>query len=150
MRSSVLMYIGLMLTILQLVILTNITAKSSYADSIRESLENSLERSINLTRQDASLHFDNVIIGTEQDDIYDSGSMSLNNATSLGDFKRRFVENLNADLDPRIENLTVNIFGADEEKGLLSAEVIAEFQYIGGQTGRVSVRRTVILNKIKK
>ncbi len=150
MRSNVIMYIGLILTILELVVLTNITAQSSYGDSIRGSLENSLERSIYLTRTDANEHQVGTLNATESQELYGSDAIVLKGDMSASDFKSRFVNHLSTDLDPHITKLDVNIYGADEDKGVLSAEVTATYKYIGGKEGRVTVRRTVILNKIKK
>lgn len=43
--------------------------------------------------------------------------------------------------------VTVQVLAADADKGLLSARVTEEFTYPGGQTGRVSVERTMIADR---
>lgn len=44
--------------------------------------------------------------------------------------------------------LTVNILASDEKKGLLSVEVIEEFRYPGGQTGRIKSNRTILADEV--
>ena len=146
MKANVLMYIGLILIILQVAILANVTAKSSYAESIRQSLDDSLERSMSLIRTDAEGHFQ---LYDLDDEVY--GAVNVSNADKLGEFKTGFISILAKDLDPKIENLVVNIYGADEETGILSVEVVADFMYLDGRhKGTVSSYKTMIINKTLK
>ena len=103
MRSNVLMYIGLILMVLTIAILANITAKSAYADSIRQSLDDSLERSMSLIRVDASNHFEMYGLDNE---IY--GDVNISDIDKLGQFKSDFVKIFAQDLNPKISNLTIN------------------------------------------
>lgn len=145
MRSNVLMYIGLILIVLTSAILLNITAKSAYAEAIRDSVESSLERSMSLVRVDAANHFQ--MYGLDDKVYGDVNFSKTTDEAALGKFKSDFVKIFAQDLDPKITNLTINIYGADPESGLLSVEVIADFTYLGGQTGRVNSYKTMILNK---
>lgn len=141
------MYIGLILIVIQIAILANITARTSYADSIRQSLDESLERSMSMIRMDADDHFQMYV--DQNSDLYDEIYGDLDSATTagLGKFKSDFVKIFVRNLNPKINSLEVNIFGADEETGLLSVEAIAEFTYLGGQTGKVDTYKTMIINK---
>ena len=158
MRSTVLVYIGLIMMVLQIAILANVTAKSSYSDVLQASVDDALERTMHMTRMDADLHFDKTVWGTDATgsesnkplgigetsfDQHSSGSAG----NSLGAFKSRFVNTLMGNLDPRITDCTVNIYGADEETGVLSVEVIAHYKYLGRGTGTVKSYKTMIVNK---
>jgi hypothetical protein len=147
MKANVLMYMGLIIILLEVVILCNITAKSSYADSIRQSLDESLERTMSLTRVDAEGHFE-LLDESVQNEITGKGNVTYDGgATGLDDFKKQFVSILVQDLDPKVTDLEINFFGADAETGLLSVEVVATFNYIGGKTGTVSSYKTIIINR---
>ena len=145
MKANVLMYIGLVLIVLQVSILGNLTAKSCYSDSIKQSLDEALERTMHLTRMDADNQFQ-MAVGSDYDDALGEGTVNLSGG-SLDTFKTQFVNTFASELDPKINKLEVNIFGADAETGILSVEAIADFTYLGGQTGQVSTYKTMIINK---
>lgn len=147
MKANVMAYIGLILLLLQVAIICNITAKSSYADSVRTSLDESLERTMSLLTEDSELHMQ-YVLGSESDNLY--GTVTIENEEQLGEFKTKFIRIFAQSLDPKITDLTINFFGADEEKGLLSVEIIADFTYLGGNTGTVSSYKTMIINKTTK
>ncbi len=63
----------------------------------------------------------------------------------VADFLEAFIMQINSESD-----LEVNILKADEEKGLLSVEVIETFHHANGEKGRVSASRSVILDRAKE
>ena len=144
MKANVMAYVGLILLLLQVAIICNITAKSSYADSVRTSLDESLERTMSLLTEDAGLHMEKVL-GSEASNLY--GTVTIDNEAQLGEFKTNFIKIFAQNLNPKIDNLIINFYGADEEKGLLSVEIIADFTYLGGNKGTVSSYKTMIINK---
>ena len=68
----------------------------------------------------------------------------------VDDLKQSFVNYLAENIDARIKGLTVNIYGADEENGVLSVDVYAKFNYQNGREAEVSCYRTAILNTTLK
>ncbi len=61
----------------------------------------------------------------------------------VADFLEALLVQLNSDSD-----LTVHILKADEKKGLLSVEVVETYRHPNGETGKVSARRTMILDTV--
>jgi len=151
MKSSVITYIGIMFLVLTVGIICLLTMKSSYADSIRKNLDDSIVSSVEMLQTDKSekVYIDlngHVSEIPKQSITWDS---SLVNAVS-GDFKEDFVGYLTAGLDERITDLDINIYGVDTKAGALSVEVVAYFNYPTGQQDSVSSYKTVILNKMEK
>lgn len=145
MKANVMAYIGVILIILNVAIMCNITAKSSYSDSVRQSLDESMERTMYLLQTDSNLHMD-ITIPSEKNGLY--GTVTLNNASDLGDFKTEFIKMFSKNLSPKVTDLTINFFGADEKKGLLSVEIIAKFRYMDNQhEGIVKSYKTIIINR---
>lgn len=155
MKSASLLYAGLMFLILEIAILCSITSKSAYTDSVRQSLEDSIEFSVCMLQEGQNKKvLDGMTSGiVNSSDLYasidwkDSWGTSTDNLTK---FKKEFVECLMANLDSKVSSVEVNIYGADEKNGLLSVEVTAEFKYLSGHTGSVSCYRTMIINKSEK
>lgn len=71
------------------------------------------------------------------------------NIENTNEFLADFVEMLSMRIDTE-SDITVEIFQCDKEKGILSLNVIASYQYPNGKMGNVMCERTVILNKLKK
>lgn len=65
------------------------------------------------------------------------------------EFVADFLQGLLLNLKSTSE-ITINILAADEEKGLLSVEVLETYQHINGKTGMVSAYRTVLFDTMKK
>ena len=63
------------------------------------------------------------------------------------EFLADFVENLSYSLNTDSE-VTVQVFGKDTEKGLLSIRVIADYIHPNGKKAQVQCEKTVIVNKI--
>lgn len=153
MKSATLLYAGVMFLILEVAIICSITSKSAYADSVRQSLEDSIEFSVCMLQEGQS---DKVIRNTtdeQKSELYASINWQdswKDDTTDLAEFKKDFVECLVANLDSKVTDIEVNIYGADEKNGLLSVEVTAYFKYLSGQTGSVSCYRTMIINKTEK
>lgn len=147
MKSNVIMYIGLILLILQIAIICNVTAKSSYSDMIQQSVDESLERTMHAIRLDSAEHNDNEM-ASEKNNLY--GAINMNDDAELGEFKEEFLKLLAQNMSSKIDNITVNFFGADKENGVMSIEVIADFSYLGGSRGQVSSYKTMILDKTAK
>ena len=109
---------------------------------------------MSLIRMDADDHFAlyKEGVGGELSDTWSDtyGVVTYDGATGLSQFKQDFVSIFAQNLDPKIDDLTINIFGADEERGLLSVEVIADFTYLGGNKGQVDTFKTMILSKTVK
>lgn len=71
------------------------------------------------------------------------------NSYSIND-KEEFVADFLESLLSQVEStstLTVNILKADNEKGLLSVEVIEQYKHPNGKDGTVSVDRTVVFDQ---
>ena len=62
----------------------------------------------------------------------------------LADFVETLAFSLHTDSD-----LSVRVLKADEEKGILSVEVVEKFRYINGKEGQVSCKKTVIFNQMR-
>lgn len=171
MRSVILLYSGLISTVLLVTIICSITMQSSYSESIRQNLDDSVELSVMLLQNDRNIleregnyaefkranwedfvwedgesweEASSQLIGSDKDYRTDT---SLAKSEANDEFKQRFLSYLVANLDSRVEDLEINIYGADALTGLLSVEVIAQFEYPGGKLGTVSTYKTVILNK---
>lgn len=146
MRSATLMYTGLMFILLELAILCSIVSRSVYYDDVQSSLEDSIELSLFLLQdgQSEKLEQESNIISSS--DLYENVD-GISNSADLDDFKKKFVEGLVKNLDSRVSNITVDIYGADDVNGLLSVEVTADFEYFSGNMGSVSCYRTMIYDK---
>lgn len=71
------------------------------------------------------------------------------NIGSKEDLTVLFLENFLTQIDSK-SNVRVHILDVDYEKGLLSAEAVAEYTHPIGVKGAVSARKTVILEKVNK
>lgn len=69
------------------------------------------------------------------------------NVASQEEFVADFIQGLLLNLEST-SKVTVNVLAADEEKGILSVEVIETYQHINGKTGTVSECRTMIFDKV--
>lgn len=65
---------------------------------------------------------------------------------SDGAFEAAFVENLMQQLDSS-SNVEVSVLSADSEKGVISAEVTETYQHPNKEEGKVSCKRTLILDR---
>ena len=140
--------------------------KSSYAEVISRSLDNSIEYSVKMLQKDRD---------SIEDKISSPSNASPSNAerktkvdwngtwempdpstdiegikTANERFKQDFVDNLLESIDSRIKSIDVDIYGADAEYGLLSVKVTAHFTYPNGRDGEVSSKKTMILDKVLK
>lgn len=62
------------------------------------------------------------------------------------EFEAAFVESLLQQIDSS-SNVEVTVLKADHEKGIISAEVTETYQHPNGKTGKVSCKRTLILDR---
>lgn len=151
MRTMGLLYVGTFMVILTLGIICTLTMKSSYAETIRDSLDDSIVYSVKMLQEDRDLVVFEDVDGT----IRNVPQRVVIWEDSIGDdevaeFKKDFISYLTASLDSRVDKLEVNIYGVDTNVGALSVGVIAEFTYPSGQKDTVESYKTVILNKYVK
>lgn len=165
MRTAVLTYSGVMTIILLVAIISVITIKSSYSELIAQSLDDSIEYSVKSLQNDRDGIIDyaspsNAIaspsdaIGMNKRDIEWNDWTIESNPKNKKDvdekFKQDFVRYLTSKIDSRINDLEINIYGADAEYGVMSVEITAYFDYPFGKTGKtdkVVSKKTIILNR---
>lgn len=145
MRTAVLSFVGFVVIFFQLLILSTIVSHSAYDDALKQSLDDSVTLAVYMM-QDG---FDKNI--TEN---LAANGLSLNkdavSIEGLSAFKKQFVSYLASSLNARFTDVTVDIYGADEENGILSVEVTAKFKYTDGKIGTVSCYKTTLLNSTLK
>lgn len=157
MRTAIISYIGFMTTMLLVVILSIVTMKSSYYETIRQSLDDSLEYTISMIQLDRKLDAESEGGGGYANIEWSDGDSWSNLSTQTTDkdnrelsneiMKKKFVEYLASNIDSKIDTLDIEIYGIDAEYGLISTQITAEFKYPFGAKDKVSVRKTMILNK---
>ena len=165
MRTAVLTYSGVMTIILLVAIISVITIKSSYSELIAQSLDDSIEYSVKSLQNDRDgiIDYDspsNAIaspsdaIGMNKRDIEWNDWIIESNPKNKKDvdekFKQDFVRYLTSKIDSRINDLEINIYGADAEYGVMSVEITAYFDYPFGKTDKtdkVVSKKTIILNR---
>lgn len=150
MRTAALAYGGGLITIMLIAIISVITMKSSYAELIAMSLENSIEYSIMMTQANRVDWESNPRLEADGESFNMRRSVVWQDWTDDDEnevFKRDFVSRLADNIDARVNSLDVEFYGADSEYGLLSVKVTANFSYPGGTEDSVSRTRTVILDK---
>ena len=130
MRTTVLSFVSFFILFLEVIILSTIISHSSYKASVEAGLEDSVTTAVSMLQEG---YKDKVSGYIEVDDL-----------------KQSFVNYLAENIDARIKGLTVNIYGADEENGVLSVEVYAKFNYQNGRETEVSCYRTAIMNTTLK
>lgn len=149
MRSQIIVYIFTIFTILLISILCVITQQSSFDTRLQRDLNSAMEISMSTLSKDGKLVLDSnytSTLGVSSNDLYNT-SLNITNSAALGNFKKDFVSVLTNNINNKIKRLEVNIFGVDEDSGLLSCEVIAYYNYLNGKEGSVSCYRTILLNK---
>ena len=119
MRTTVLSFVSFFILFLEVIILSTIISHSSYKASVEAGLEDSVTTAVSMLQEG---YKDKVSGYIEVDDL-----------------KQSFVNYLAENIDARIKGLTVNIYGADEENGVLSVEVYAKFNYQNGREENVSL-----------
>lgn len=145
MRSATLMYAGFMFIILELAILSSVISRSVYNEDMQSSLESSVELSMHMLQEGQAEKIINESSVIPSSSLYES--VNGISDSDLDDFKKGFVECLVKNLDSRVDDVTVDIYGADDLHGLLSVEVTAKFEYFSGNQGSVSCYRTMIYDK---
>lgn len=151
MKTMGLLYVGSFMTILTLGIICTLTMRSSYAETIRDSLDDSIVYSVKMLQEDRNL----VEYVDADGNVRHVPKRVINWNENLGDdeiarFKSDFISYLSANIDSRVSELEVNIYGVDTEVGALSVSVTAKFMYPSGQEDTVESYKTVILNKYEK
>ena len=74
---------------------------------------------------------------------FDTGTYTVDNVDEfVADFMEALLVQINTD-----STVEIKILDADHEKGLLSVEVTEHFAHPVGTTGKVSVKRTVIMEQ---
>lgn len=139
------------MAVLTIGIICVLTMKSSYAETIRDSLDDSIVTSVKMLQVDRDLveykDGSGSVINLPSRNIDWSSSMGTDEVSK---FKSDFVTNLISNLDSRISSVEVDIYGVDTEVGALSVGVVATFRYPSGQVDTVESYKTVILNKYVK
>lgn len=151
MRASAILYIGVLISVLTIGIISVLTMKSSYAETIRASLDDSIVYAVSQLQIDR----EGLVYIDADGNVNTVDSHAIDWETDIGDdevsvFKKNFVENLVAHIDNRVTELQVNIYGVDINVGALSVEVIAKYNYPMGQEDTVSSYKTIILDKVEK
>lgn len=154
MRSAILAYTGVMCSIALVVIISVITMKSSYYELVRQSLDDSLEYTVGLVQVDRHLEAGATGEDGYRDIGWASGDSWINTQSSEvdkkandEDFKKKFVEYLAANIDSKVDKISIDIYGADSEYGVISVKVKAEFTYPFGKQDYVEVTKTILLDK---
>lgn len=171
MRSFALVYVGILMSVFLVVIMCLLTTKSSYADILRSSLDDAMYYAVTMLQSDRlSLTYDDVYTsdGTgnmvSAQNVESIGGISFKDADghawypgSLVDdefntytdeaLKQDFIGYLASRLDSRVTDIEVEFYGADSKNGVISAQVIAYFEYPTGQRDKVTTYKTVILDK---
>lgn len=146
MRSAILSYIGFTIIFIQLLILSTLISHSTYKSSIEDSLEDSMTYAVARLQVGYTENVESSLATNNQQE-----RTGINwSSTSPDKFTNEFLNFFTESIDSRVTDLKVNVFGVDEENGLLSVEVIANFNYIDGKQGTVSCYKTIILNTILK
>lgn len=141
MRTSVLSFVGFMTIFFQVLILSTVISHSSYESALEQSLDDSVTMTVYMMQNGFSTNVENSL--NANGGVLRKGTLQLDDLTG---FKKDFVSLLSSNLDAKFTDLTVDIYGADEEKGILSVEATAKFKYIDGKEGTVSCYKTTILN----
>ena len=85
---------------------------------------------------------DNALISTVENQ-FDEKSYDVNNTDEfIADFMQALLVQINSDC-----SIEIHILNVDQEKGLLSVEVIEHFYHPIGTEGQISVQRTVIMEQ---
>lgn len=159
MRTMAILYVSILMTIMSLGIICVLTMKSSYAETIRDNLDDSIVYSVKLLQVDRDNSWVNKLDPDNDDSRYTypaqnidwvSGYQDRDVEDSVDKFKTDFVRYLTANLDTRVSDVEVTFYGVDNNAGALSVKVIANFTYPSGQKGSVESYKTVILNKYVK
>lgn len=146
MKTTIFSYIGFFIITIQLVVLGTIIAKSSYQQTIEQSVEDSMTLAANMLKEE---YADNYAINMEllKSQGYDPNETTLTwSSSGLSDWKKEFVTYLSNNIDSRITDLSVEFYAADESKGILSANVTVKFKYLNGKIGEASCYKTIVLN----
>ena len=152
--------------ILLVAIISSIISYSSYSDTVQQNLEESMEFAVQMLREDyetyyvAQTDFTQYMDNKHVDIDFETGDSATSIEKKNAKFKQNFIKYLTTNLNSNVVSLDVNIYGADAVNGLLSAEVTATYRYpvvtsdeegnIIPVTGKVSCKRTVILDKYLK
>lgn len=141
MRASVLSFVGFVVIFFQMLILSTIVSHSAYNNALGQSLDDSVTLAVYMLQEG----FDE-----KTSESLAANGIALNeNPVKIEDmsaFKSQFISYLTGSLDSRFTDISVDIYGADEENGILSVEVTGKFQYTDGKSGTVSCYKTTILN----
>lgn len=152
MRTAIISYIGVFIILITIAIISIITMKSSYSELIHQSLDDSIEYSVRMLQIDRSAvrNSEKYILDEAKHNIDWDTPYQNTDTVKNEKFKQDFVQYLVNNIDAKINNLDINIYGADADSGILSVEVTAYFTYPGGQTDKVSSYKTMILDKYNK
>lgn len=159
MRTAVMMYVGVFATILLVAILSSLVTHTSYRDMIQTNLDESMEFSLKMLQvsdsggvtdeYDKTGEFKSYLDGTSYGD---NASVSLKKGDDRENdakLKEDFLKYLTMNIDSKVTDLQVDIYGADADDGILSAEVTATFMYPSGNKDTVSSYRTIIIDKYR-
>ena len=157
MRDTIFAFINIMLIVMFVSILGMVISKSSRHEEIQSGLDNALELTIDLIANNGekyNLYMRNVADGNltavTDEKLRQWGIYEISEEYPEEDLKSAFLEILSEQLNSSIGSLTVNFYGVDVDKGLLSVEVFVHFKYSNGSDGVVSAYRTILINKILK
>lgn len=140
------LYVSLIFTVLLVGALTIILMKSSYADVMRDNLDDSILYSLKMLQVDRDVWMDDWVAKDPMAPravTWDSAWVNSDN----NQFKQKFISYLTGSIDSRVTSLDVSFYGVDSVNGMLSVEVTANFRYPTGVSGSVTTQKTVILEK---
>lgn len=126
MRNLIRTFGGLLIILLITLICWNL----SQSDAVRENAERSLNRTIEQTVEEVKV----------------KGMYKYNNAQEMqADFIKCFAES-----DSTAGSVRFVFYGVDVDQGLLDVRVTKTFKYPTGQTGQISVRKTVFTEEYER
>lgn len=154
MKTYSLLYVGLIMSIIMVLTISTLTMKSSYAETIRSSLDDSIVYSVKMLQRDHDLvEYDSHGKAIDLPKGYSTSAIVWDNwdiddqTDAVAKFKNDFVKYLTGNLNARISSVDVDIYGVDVTVGALSVKVTATFEYPSGREDTVETYKTVILNK---
>lgn len=138
MKTAIISYTGVFTVFLMLMILTNITMKSSYSEQVSQNLDSSIEFAVGMLQKDRELVRDN------NDYYVNNPNVSVDE--TLADVKAKFIQYLTQSIDSKVKHLDVR-FNSGSDENSLSVKVTATFQYPSGVEDKVVHYKTMILEK---
>ena len=134
MKGVVKAVILIMILLQTITIIQCIDTKSVRREEIYQALSEAEYATLEMLREDKGEFYFSAPLTEEQ--------LKLGNARLQEEFEKHLRTLIASN-----SKITIEVYGIDCEKGLIDAEVTAEFQYPIGKKGEVRCRKTVILEE---